>query len=641
MFSVYHRAITRIVDAVILAASFWLSFLLRFDWHVPDPMMTRLVVVWPYAVSLEFLSLWALGILRFSWRHVSLRDVERVAAALLMSTFTLVVLRLLAQYVIADEHHWASVAVVPHGALIINFALAFLGVSGARVFCRAYFEGKRANGPRGVPRRGTRTLLVGAGRGGALVARELAQRPQLGILPIAFVDDRASLRGVVVQGLPVVGDTRMLAELARKYNAEQVLITISTAAGSDVRRIKKVCDVAGLRARIVPGIDEIVSGDMEQPLVRDIVITDLLRRDPVELDQSAIERLVHEQTVLVTGAGGSIGSELCRQLLRFAPKNLILVERAENNLFHIHKELRESGASVIPCLADISDVPRMRSLFSQYRPAAVFHAAAHKHVPMMEWNACEALKNNVFGTRTVADLAHEFEASAFVMISTDKAVNPSSVMGATKRVAEIYIQSLANQSSTRFVTVRFGNVLGSAGSVIPVFQDQIKRGGPVTVTHPEMRRYFMTIPEACQLVVQAASMGQGGEIFILDMGEPVRIFDLARDLIRLSGKEGDVDIHFTGIRPGEKLFEELSLADEKATKTNHPKIFVGKVRTVPRDEVERALTRLWQVANLGDIERARTVLQELVPEYCPVVIEADSTQQQVVRPVLSPVVAEA
>jgi FlaA1/EpsC-like NDP-sugar epimerase len=325
--------------------------------------------------------------------------------------------------------------------------------------------------------------------------------------------------------------------------------------------------------------------------------------------------------VMVTGAGGSIGSELCRQVARFSPKALLLVERTENALFQIHRELqatRMDQTALVPCIADVGDAPRMDELFARHKPTVVIHAAAHKHVPMMEWNPGEAVKNNVGGTRTLADAAHRHGVDRFVMVSTDKAVNPTSVMGASKRVAEIYVQSFSQRSRTRFVTVRFGNVLGSAGSVIPIFKEQIAAGGPVTVTHPEMQRYFMTIPEASQLVLQAGTMGEGGEIFVLDMGKPVKIADLARDLITLSGFTPgvDIEIQFTGVRPGEKLFEELSVAAEAAEKTRHPKIFVGRFRPYEWTRVEAGLDRLLGLAS-GPAEMVRAGLRELVPEFKP------------------------
>jgi FlaA1/EpsC-like NDP-sugar epimerase len=348
-----------------------------------------------------------------------------------------------------------------------------------------------------------------------------------------------------------------------------------------------------------------------------VTIEDLLGREAVELDLEAIGAFVSGKRVLITGAGGSIGSELCRQVGRFGPEQLIMVEQAENVLFEIHGELARTMTTLAatPCIADVCDSERLERIFARYKPQVVFHAAAHKHVPMMERNPGEAVKNNIFGTKKVADAAHRHGTRAFVLISTDKAVNPSSIMGATKRVAEIYCQALSKQSKTTFVAVRFGNVLGSAGSVVPIFKEQIEAGGPVTVTHPEMKRYFMTIPEACQLVMEAAAMGKGGEIFVLDMGEPVKIVDLARDLIRLSGfSEGEIPIEFTGVRLGEKLFEELSTAGEDMTKTRHPKIYIGKISPYSMDAVEAHLKALSAITHMDSRDEVRTALSLVVPE---------------------------
>ena len=369
----------------------------------------------------------------------------------------------------------------------------------------------------------------------------------------------------------------------------------------------------------MPGTYEIVGGRVNLSRIRDVAIQDLLRRDPVRLDSGVMGNIVRGKRVLITGAGGSIGAELCRQVALYGPYKLVLADRAENSLFHIHRELtlQFPDCRTTPCVADIIDATRIRQIFETHRPQLVFHAAAHKHVPMMEWNAGEAVKNNTLGTKMVADLADSFGVEQFVMVSTDKAVNPTSVMGASKRAAELYVQALSSHSDTDFVTVRFGNVLGSDGSVIPIFRKQIRDGGPVTVTHPEMKRYFMTIPEACQLVIQAAALSEGGEIFILDMGEPVRIVDLAEDLIRLSGLEPhiDIEVKFTGMRPGEKLFEELSTDHEGIGRTLHPKIFIGQYQTAELASVQEALERLREVAEGGSVESLRAVLKGLVPEY--------------------------
>jgi FlaA1/EpsC-like NDP-sugar epimerase len=496
-----------------------------------------------------------------------------------------------------------------------------LGLTGLRVVRRMLAEHVESGSQTARPARRLPTMLIGAGRAGVLVAKEIAARPDLGILPVGFLDDDPNKVGMMIHGVPVVGTTARLAHLCAERGAQQALLTMAAVPPKEVRRIAQLCNEARLPVKIVPGVFEIVGGRVNLSRIRPVAIEDLLRREPVVLDVEAIGGLIRTRTVLVTGAGGSIGSELCRQIARFAPRSLVLVENCENNLFHIDRQLRSEfpELAVHARIADIRDSARMDALFSWHRPNAVFHAAAHKHVPMMEGNPAEAVKNNVLGTRSVAELSDRYGVSEFVMISTDKAVNPTSIMGASKRAAEIFIQALSQRSATRFVAVRFGNVLGSQGSVIPLFQEQLAQGGPLTVTHPEMKRYFMTIPEACQLVLQAGAMGKGGEIFVLDMGEPVRIVDLARDLIALSGlREGeDIEMQFTGIRPGEKLFEELSLAEEQAERTLHPKVFIGRIKPHAWDSVMRFLRDL-EIASTGsDGARIRSLLQQFIAEYRP------------------------
>jgi FlaA1/EpsC-like NDP-sugar epimerase len=462
-------------------------------------------------------------------------------------------------------------------------------------------------------------LLIGAGRAGAMVAKAILARPDSDIRAVGFLDDDENLIGMDVEGLPVLGTTADLGVLVPRHVVRQAIITIANVPDHAIRRIVKRCEENGLATKIIPPLYEIIAGRINLARIRDVSIEDLLRRSPVRLEGGEIGKIVGGQTVLVTGAGGSIGSELCRLLAALGPAALVMVDQAEHGLFHIHLELAESAPELlmIPCIADVCDAGRMEAIFAEHRPSLVFHAAAHKHVPMMEWNPGEAVKNNVLGTRTVAQLADAWNVERFVMISTDKAVNPTSVMGVSKRVAELFVQALAVKSKTRFMTVRFGNVLGSAGSVIPIFQRQIAQGGPVTVTHRDMKRYFMTIPEACQLVLQAASMGQGGTLFILDMGEPVKIDDLARDLIRLSGfiPDQDIAIRYTGLRPGEKLFEELSLGDESIKNTDHPRIFIGQVRAPALARMNQLIQELGEVAGASDPRLVHTKLKEIVPEY--------------------------
>ena len=607
-----------LIDVSVLMLAFFLAMLLRFDWSVPRLMFRQLVIVLPYVVLLQYAFLSGFGITRFSWRYVSLRDTVRIFVAIASAAGLLVALRFLSPTLV-DRFPQARYGIVPLGVLLGNFVLAFIGLTGVRALRRMLGErvASRQYGREQGPREPT--LLVGAGQGGVLVAQEIARRPDLGILPVAFVDDDPVKQGAVIHGIKVMGTTANLLRLAQRYEAKEALISISNAPGSAIRRITDACKDAGLTVKIVPGTYEIMGGRVNLSRIREVAIEDLLRREQVKLNTEAVAGVVRGQPVMMTGAGGSIGSELCRQVAAYRPSRLVLVERSENNLFEIHSELRNRfpELEVIPCVADITDVPRVTHVFREHRPMVVFHAAAHKHVPMMEWNPAEAVKNNILGTQVVADLADSLAVERFVMISTDKAVNPTSVMGATKRAAELYIQALSVKSATHFATVRFGNVLGSAGSVIPIFRRQIQNGGPVTVTHPDMTRYFMTIPEAVQLVVQAAALSRGGETFILDMGQPVRIIDLARDLIRLSGLEPDKDIElrFTGIRPGEKLFEELSTMKEGIERTTHPKIFTGTYDSPHLPGLRAQFDMMGPLCKTANAVAIREALAQLVPEY--------------------------
>jgi FlaA1/EpsC-like NDP-sugar epimerase len=607
------RSLQVVLDLLVVSIAYWLAFLFRFEFQLPEQVAELFLINWPVVVLVHYAGLALFGVPRMAWRYMSMHDMWRVLLAVAMSTTVLVILRLGLPSLTSKS----AASFVPLGVLAMNFALVFLGVVGIRAAWR--FRGEI----RDVKTRVTdgdrrRVLLIGAGEAGVLVAREIARRPDLKLQPIGFLDDNSLKIGTSIGGLPVLGATRDLEAIAKRHDIERVLITIANASGPEIRRITQMCRDAKLETKIIPGVYEIVGGNVNLSRIREVAIEDLLGREPVQLDEDVVSASISDRTVLVTGAGGSIGSELCRQICRFEPRRLILVERFENALFEIHRELLASypGVTIEPVIGDVTDVRRMTQVFEAHRPELVVHAAAHKHVPMMEWNPGEAIKNNVGGTRTIGDLAHKFGVARFVLVSTDKAVNPTSVMGATKRVAEIYLQALSQRSSTRFVTVRFGNVLGSNGSVIPIFRDQIARGGPVTVTHAEMRRYFMTIPEASQLVLQAGAMGRGGEIYILDMGEPVRIVDLARDLITLSGlrPDEDIEIQFSGVRPGEKLVEELSTHAEHAEKTTHPKVFTGRIKPHELGAVVTGVESLLHLAELGS-DRVRDTLEMIVPEY--------------------------
>lgn len=604
------------IDVAVLTAAYLLSYVVRFEGNIAVGYTTRLFATLPYVVALQYVSMLVAGVPRIAWRYFGLRDLMRVVVGLAQPLPVLVLVRVITVRISA--HPGASFAAIPYSVILLDGTFALLGLIGVRVLRRMAAERIHTDTP-AAPERDVPTLLVGAGRAGVLVAQEMLRAPQLGLFPVGFLDDDPVKVGTTIHGIPVLGTAADLPRECQRRGAKQVLITIANASGSDIRRITASCEEAGVAVRIIPGLSDIVGGRINLSRIRDVAIEDLLRRDPVELEETAITASIRGRTVLVTGAGGSIGSELCRQVARFEPNCLVLLDHGENSLFFVERELRTSfpDLTLVPRVADITDEHRLDALFREHRPDVLLHAAAHKHVPLMEANPTEAVKNNVFGTKTLADLADRHGVEEFVMISTDKAVNPTSVMGVSKRAAEIYIQALSQRSRTRFVAVRFGNVLGSAGSVVPIFREQIARGGPVTVTHPEMKRYFMTIPEAAQLVLQAGALGKGGEIFVLDMGEPVRVFDLAKDMIRLSGlKPGDdIEIVFTGMRPGEKLFEELSTADEHVDRTRHPKIFVGRIKPHAWEEQLSLILELRDAARKSDESAIRGLFKRLVPEY--------------------------
>ena len=510
-----------------------------------------------------------------------------------------------------------NITEIEQGVFIADMFATVLLLAGLRMIIRLYYEEFRTI----ELGRLKRFLIVGAGNAGEALLREIHRMPIAEYEVIGFIDDDPVKKGISIHGIPVLGKVEQLPKIAKDHNIEEIAIAMPSAEHNQLRRVVQICEGTKIRFRTVPSITDIASGKFSVSQIRDVDINDLLGRESVQLDIDLIEEFARDKTILVTGGGGSIGSEMCRQLCNFNPKLLLLVEHTENPLFHIEQELRKKFPNVAMkgIICNITDKSRIESIFEKYKPQIIIHAAAHKHVPLMEINPSEAIKNNVVGTKTIADAANKYNTTNFVMISTDKAVNPTSIMGSSKRIAETYIQDLNKTSNTHFVTVRFGNVLGSNGSVVPIFKKQIANGGPVTVTHPDMKRYFMTIPEASQLVLQAATMGKGGEIFVLDMGESVKIVDLARELITLSGfKPGeDIEIVFTGMRPGEKLFEELSIKGEDMQPTRHPKISVWKNIPMDRDKLRSGIDELVATAmtqNHNHNEIARKIKQ-LVPEY--------------------------
>lgn len=485
-------------------------------------------------------------------------------------------------------------------------------VGGARFTQRLRQENsKHSSGPE-QPKR---ILIIGAGDAGVLALRELKNREFQEGYPIGFIDDSRRKISLQLQGFPVLGSREEIPEVVRKYKVDEIIIAIPSASGETIRELVEICKGTKATLKILPGVYDIIGGKLNVSAIRNVQVEDLLGRDPVSVDLEEVAGYLKGQVILVTGAGGSIGSELCRQILRFGPEKLILAGRGENSIFEIEQELKKYPVSAE--ILDIKDAEKVRRIFQKYKPAVVFHAAAHKHVPLMENNPEEALRNNIYGTHNLAQAAAETGVKTFVLISTDKAVNPTSIMGASKRIAEMVIQDYDKRSETKFVAVRFGNVLGSRGSVIPTFKKQILAGGPVTVTDERMTRYFMTIPEAGQLVIQAGAMASGGEIFILDMGKPVKIIDLARDLIKLSGLEVDKDIKIvtTGTRPGEKLFEELLTDEEGTTATKNKRIFVARPNNISSGQINEVVTEISERGNLLQKEETEALIRNLVPDF--------------------------
>lgn len=476
-------------------------------------------------------------------------------------------------------------------ALMITWMLHVL-LMGASRFSWRVFRDNYMNTQLNIKK----TLIVGAGSGGTMVARQLLNNHEFELKPVAFIDDDPNKYKLDILGIPVVGDSSHISQMVEKYEIENIVIAIPSLNQKELGRIFEECSKTQAKTQIIPKLEDLMTGKISVNQFREVEVEDLLGREPVELDIGSISEYVSGKTVLVTGAGGSIGSEICRQISKFKPRKIVLVGHGENSIYQIDMELRnlyQNQMEIVPIIGDIQDRNRMFEVMEEHRPFIVYHAAAHKHVPLMEYNPSEAVKNNIFGTKNVAEAADTFGVSTFVLISSDKAVNPPNVMGATKRFAEMVIQSLATISNTKFVAVRFGNVLGSRGSVIPLFKKQIQAGGPVTVTHQEMTRYFMTIPEASRLVIQAGTLARGGEVFVLDMGEPVKIVDLAKNVIKLSGYTvEEIGIHFTGLRPGEKMYEELLNENEMHPESIFPKIHIGKANLLPADVFSKLISEL-------------------------------------------------
>ena len=609
----FRNRVLLLIDLVGWSILPLLALGVRLDgWDGADPYLRRIVIFTGWAIILQFAALWFAGLYRRMWRYASLDELFGITMALGVAGLVTGVVHFTLSPILFPRG--PDDLSLPRSIPIINALLAIMWSGGVRFALRYVAYAAQRNKGRG--RGQERALIIGAGDAGSVLVRELLANPTLELEPVGFIDDDKSKHGQSIFGISVLGGREKLVESARVHHARTAIIALPAEAGHVVREIRDLCVAAELRVLIVPGFEAILTGRVSATQLRTVQIEDLLRREPVKTDQAQVAHLLSGMTVMVTGAGGSIGSELCRQIARFGVRKLILLGHGENSIFGIENELRTRNPELdlTAVIADIRDPKRIDSTFERFRPEAVFHAAAHKHVPLMEGNPEEAVTNNIGGTYNMLQAAERWGAKHFVLISTDKAVNPTNVMGATKRVAEKLVHEAAVRTGRDFVSVRFGNVLGSRGSVVPTFQAQIAAGGPVRVTHPEMTRYFMTIPEAVQLVLQAAALGKGGETFVLDMGQPVKILDLARDLIQLSGLAvgRDIRIEFTGLRPGEKMFEELFLDSEHHDRTAHEKIYVARNGHGP-SPTERWVVQMVQAARNGDRETLREMLAEFTP----------------------------
>ena len=598
------RVTIAIHDLGMVAVAWGLAYFTRYNFSIPQPAWQDLWLTLPVVMVAQGLILWRFGLYRGLWRFASIADLWNILRAAVLGVLVITLILFI----------FKRMDGVPRTvSLFYPVYLVFL-LGAPRLIYRIWNEQRFTSLSRGDCKR---VLILGAGQAGEMLCRDMRRGGEY--MPVGFLDDNKRLRGSKMHGVPVLGPINRLAEMLDKFEVDIVIIAIPSASNAQMRRIVEICEQEDIPFRTVPRFQDLLSGRASINDVREVALDDLLSRDPVSLDWKAISEGVAGKSVLVSGGGGSIGSELCRQIARLGPGALIVFENNEYNLYRIERELQLKYPDLVlyAYLGDVRDRASVVKAYETYRPEMIFHAAAYKHVPMLEQRAREAVRNNVMGTKLMAAMADRFGCETFVMISTDKAVNPTNVMGATKRIAELYCQSLNGRSRTRFITTRFGNVLGSAGSVVPLFHKQIKEGGPITVTHPEITRYFMTIPEASQLIMQAAVIGGGGEIFVLDMGEPVKISYLAEQMIRLSGKVPgeDIEIVFTGLRPGEKLYEELFYDQEDHLATSHDKILLARSYESDWESLEADIRALEEACEFYEDTRLHDLLGKLVPKH--------------------------
>ncbi len=613
----FRRPLIILAHIIAFAASLMLSFLVVHKMRFVRPGWVDIYP--PLLLFFLIVKLLVFGFFkqyRGWWRYVGISDLRGILQASVISTLIIVVLWSAMGNIDAVSANLPPDLKRPaEGVCIADMFATVLMLGGLRILIRLYYEEFRT----AEAGRLKRFLIVGAGNAGEALLREIHRMPVTQYEVVGFIDDDPAKKGINIHGIPVLGTVEQLPKVCEERNIEEIAIAMPSTSHSERMRVVRVCEGTKIKFQTVPSITDIASGKLRVSQIREVDINDLLGREAVQLDLDLIEAFAKDKTILVTGAGGSIGSEMCRQLCNFSPNPLLLIEQVENPLFYIERELRKQfpAVPIKAIICNITDRARVDEIFKNYKPQVVIHAAAHKHVPLMELNAGEAIKNNIVGTQVAADAADNYGTTNFVMISTDKAVNPTSIMGSSKRIAEMYVQDLSTTSSTHFVTVRFGNVLDSEGSVVPIFKKQIAEGGPVTITDPKMKRYFMTIPEASQLILQAAAMGKGGEIFVLDMGEPIEIVALAKTLITLSGfRPGEeIEMVFTGPRAGEKLFEELSIEGEDMQRTRHPKISIWKNIPMDRDTLRTGINELVNIAKAQNHNQIVQKIKELVPEY--------------------------
>lgn len=593
-----------IVDVITIIGVALISLLIRFDGYITSHYLHQMIDALPIMVISYIVMLLSMHLYTRIWRYAGMREM----VAVLIATTLGAGLFYTGMYVFDKS--------LPRSIYLISWILS-TGVIGIGRMVLHYIA-MQYGGKQSTDADMVNTLIIGAGDAGATIAREIERYHKRSRKVIGFIDDDESKFNRLMGGVRILGNRHDIPSIVKENKVKEIIIAMPSVTRNEIRNIMEICSPLKCKVNTLPGMYQLLDDEVLVSHLHPVSIEDLLERDEVHLDMDIVEHYIRDKVVLVTGAGGSIGSEICRQIMRVGPKQLLLLGHGENSIYLINQELKNiyKDGPIIPIIADIRDKQQLDQIFTQYNPQVVFHAAAHKHVPLMEIQPMAAVLNNIYGTRNVADVAGRHGVEQFVMISTDKAVNPTSVMGATKRVAEKVIISMNDTYDTKYITVRFGNVLGSRGSVIPLFKKQIEAGGPVTVTDPEMTRYFMTIPEASQLVLQAGAMGKGGEVFLLDMGEPVKIIDLARNMIRLSGLEPDKDIHIkiTGLRPGEKKYEELLTSEEGTNRTNHTKIFEAALDTVDRD---------WLIEKISTFDSCETdmdvigVLQDIIPTYTP------------------------